>query len=165
MSVCVVDVETTGVAAWSRVVEIGAALVDSDAVFATLCCPDVFDERAERALAYNGIAYADVLAAPPVSNIREVWRDWLRVNGVTEMWAYSRGFDRTMLERDAFAAPWHVDGGSVLALAREHMPWRPKDPSLGDAAEFFLGVRPARAHRALDDARTAAQVLAVLRRL
>ena len=167
--ICVLDTETTGLpnASWARVVELAAIAVDPDgyverAHFHSLVCPDVLDERANRALGYNGISVEDLREAPVESAVRASFYAWCANNRITEVWAYNRIFDETFLNRAGFILPWQ---GCVMRLARHQMPHRQKDPPLRDAAAFFLGVAPTETHRALADARTAAQVLGVLRRL
>lgn len=164
---CVIDTETTGLpnAPWSRVVEIGAVLLDEAGhpvgCFSELARPDVLDDRADRALSYCGIARADLLAAPDFLDVRARFDSWLKEHAVNRVWSYNRAFDEGMLLRSGVSLPWE---GCVMRLARQRMPHRAKDPPLREASMFFLGFEPDTAHRALSDARTAAQVLAVLLR-
>jgi DNA polymerase III epsilon subunit-like protein len=164
---CVLDTETTGLpsAPWARVMELGAVLMDADGrevdVFHSMIKPDIFDERCDRALAYCGLERADFNFAPFTEFVRDEFHGWCRDNSVTEVWAYNRSFDEAMLLRSGFALPW---AGCVMRLARAKMPPRPKDPPLREASEFFLGEPPKTQHRALDDARSAARVLAALSR-
>lgn len=166
--ICVIDTETTGLpnAGWARVVEIGAVALDpwtyeERGAFDSLLCPDILDYRAERALDYNGIAFDAVRAAPSLEEVRSRFMAWTGEHGIAEVWAYNRVFDETFLTRSDFLLPWQ---GCIMRLARHQMPHRQKDPPLREAALYFLGHEPERKHRALDDARTAAQVLRVLRR-
>lgn len=166
--ICVVDTETTGLpnASWARVVEIGAVVLDpwtyeEVAEFSAVLCPDLLDYRAERALDYNGISFDAVRSAPPLAEVRDQFLSWVKASSVSEAWAYNRVFDETFLNRSDIVLPWQ---GCIMRLARHQMPHRQKDPPLREASLYFLGHEPCVKHRALDDARTAAQVLRVLRR-
>ena len=184
---CVLDTETTGLPrdGSARVVELGAVILDTDgaeiASFSALCRPDVyFADTAREALAINGIAEADVLAAAPSRAVRQDFLDWLTKHQCGWVTAYNVEFDREMCRRMGFAPEWPKWGPcimlrSVPALAaagklrpadpthpryRPDMPWL--FPSLALAAEHF-GVTPeGQAHRALTDAMTAARVLLAL---
>lgn len=163
----VIDTETTGLpnAVWARVVEVAAVLIDANGAevgtFSSLMCPDILDDRADRALSYCGITRQEVAEAPPFSRVRTDFFDWIREVHPQEVWAYNRVFDETMLARSGFELAWT---GCVMRLARTRMPHRSKDPSLREAALHFVGQEPLTSHRALADARAAAQVLAVLTR-
>ncbi len=165
---CVVDTETTGLpsAQWARVVELAAVIVDDVGVeiaaFQSLIYPDILDERCDRALAYCGITREDLSIAAAADVVREDFRLWCAEMNVSAVWAYNRSFDEGMLLRSGFELPW---AGCVMREARARMPRRPKDPPLIEAARHFLGEEPARSHRALDDARTAARVLAAMMRV
>ncbi len=161
------DTETTGLpsAEWARVVEIGAVVLDANlqeiASFASLAFPDVLDHRAERALAYNNIPVDEVRDAPHITVVRRDFLSWLAVHDVTEVWAYNRTFDETMLLRSDIVLPW---AGCVMREARHVMPERAKDPPLSEAAIYFLGRQAVTTtHRALDDARLAAGILQAIR--
>jgi len=164
----VIDTETTGLpnAAWSRVVEVAAVLIDGEGAeigtFSSLMCPDVLDDRADRALSYCGIARSEVAEAPPLEQVRADFSRWVCEAQPKEVWAYNRVFDETMLTRSGFELVWT---GCIMRLARTRMPYRKKDPSLRDAALYFIGQEPQNWHRALSDAKAAAQVLATLTRL
>lgn len=166
--ICVLDTETTGLpsAPWARVMELAAVALDQNyeevSCFHSLIKPDVFDERANRALAYCGLTREDFLSAPYVELVREDFLDWCSENRIREVWAYNRSFDEGMLLRSGFKLPWT---GCVMRKAREKMPYRPKDPPLREAVEYFLGAPPETQHRALNDAVSAAKVLSVVMRL
>jgi DNA polymerase III epsilon subunit-like protein len=167
VNIAIVDTETTGVpsAEWARVVEIGAVALDASlqeiGSFASLCMPDVFDHRADRALAYNNIAFEDVVQAPSIAGVRHDLYAWMSTHDVTEVWAYNRVFDEGMLQRSHVHLPW---AGCVMRLARLHMPKREKDPPLSEAAIYFLGRQAVTTtHRALDDVRLAAGIYCATR--
>ena len=165
--ICVLDTETTGLpnANWTRVMELGAVAMEPSgmevAVFHSLIKPDVFDERADRALTYTGLTRENFLLAPYSDVVREEFSDWCSEHRIQQVWAYNRIFDETMLARSGFYLPWT---GCIMRKAREQMPVRPKDPPLREAALYFLGYEPDVRHRALEDATVAAQVLSVLLR-
>lgn len=164
----VIDTETTGLpnAAWARVVEIAAVLIDAEGAevgtFSSLMCPDILDDRADRALSYCGITRNEVAEAPPLEQVRADFFRWVHEAQPAEVWAYNRVFDETMLSRSGFELAWT---GCIMRWARTRMPYRMKDPSLRDAALYFTGQEPQTWHRAMADAKAAAQVLAALTRL
>lgn len=165
---CVIDTETTGLPnmQWARVIEIAAVVIDDDgrevAAFQSLIYPDILDERCDRALAYCGLTRQDLSIASAPDVVREDFRRWCEEMHVDAVWAYNRSFDEGMLLRSGFQLPW---AGCVMREARARMPRRKKDPPLYEAALWFLGEEPARSHQALDDARTAARVLAAMMRV
>lgn len=151
---------------WARVVELAAVVMDDEgqelAAFQSLIYPDILDERCDRALAYCGLTREDLSIASAADVVREDFRAWCAEMHVSAVWAYNRSFDEGMLLRSGFDLPW---AGCIMREARARMPRRPKDPRLIDAALWFLGEEPMRSHRALDDARTAARVLAAMMRV
>lgn len=166
--IAIVDTETTGLPnqEWARVVEIGAVVLDPHKDYAEvdwstgLVCPSVLDDRAARALAYCGISMDEVLAAQDERSARAEFYSWCAEHRVTEVFSYNRSFDETMLSRSGFVLPWT---GCIMRMARAAMPPRKKDPPLAEAAAHF-GAPAGEAHRALPDARLAAQVFAAIRR-
>jgi DNA polymerase III epsilon subunit-like protein len=166
MTTCIIDTETTGTSPWSRVVEIGALALGPGGqtlgTFESLLFPDVLDERADRALERSGLSRAEVEAAPPADDVIADFTRWLDNYSVTEVWSYNRAFDQAMLERSGVYLPWK---GCVMRLCRENMRWLKKDPSLGDAAAHFgILTRARKKHRALDDAKVAAELFCRLHR-
>lgn len=168
MSVCILDVETTGLpsAPWARVYELGALALGPHGqtlgTFESDMFPDLLDERADRALLRSGRTRADMVGAPPLDDVRDLFTRWLDNYSVTEVWSYNRVFDQGMLERSGFYLPWK---GCVMRLCRDNMPRRKKDPPLAEAAAHFGVLTHARKkHRALDDAKTAAELFCRLHR-
>lgn len=159
MNYCVIDTETTGTPgdSWARVVEIGAvAFVDGGfeiGTFSSLMCPLILDERANRSLARNGIEFEAVAAAPTESSVREKFSLWMQNYSIQRVYAYNQVFDQTMLERSGFYLPWC---GCIMQSVRRIVG---KTVSLRAAAERFGVPYPDPAHRALVDARCAAEVL------
>lgn len=168
MSVCILDTETTGLpsAPWSRVYELGALALGTGGqtlgTFESDMFPDLLDERAGPALLRSGRTRADLESAPPTDDVRDLFTRWLDNYGVTEVWSYNRAFDQSMLERSGFFLPWK---GCVMRLCRQNMPVRRKDPSLDVAAAHYnIITRTRKKHRALDDAKTAAELFCRLKR-
>lgn len=163
MSIVVIDTETTGTGAWSRVVELGAVALSADGhtlgMFESLMRPGILDERAEPALRRSGFTLADIEAAPPTADVRDLFTTWLENYGVTEAWAFNRYFDQSMLERSDIYLPWK---GCVMQLCRKALPHNEKTLSLERYARFFR-VPLVRKHRALDDAKAAAALFCRLR--
>ena len=166
--IAIVDTESTGLPnqEWARVVEIGAVVLhphrDYAEVnsFSSLLRVDSLDDRATRALDYCGISVASVDGAPRPPDVRRAFYEWMAQHQVTEVFSYNRTFDETMLKRSGFELPWV---GCVMRMSRTAMPGLKKDPSLAAAAAHF-GVALTEAHRALPDARAAAEVFAAIRR-
>lgn len=166
MSTCILDTETTGTSLWSRVYELGALALGAGGqtlgTFESDMFPDLLDERADRALLRSGRTRADLESAPPTDDVRDLFTRWLDNYGVTEVWSYNRAFDQGMLERSGFHLPWK---GCVMRLCRDNMPKRRYDPSLAEAAAHYnLVTRGRKKHRALDDAKLAAELFCRLKR-
>lgn len=165
MNYCCLDTETTGTpgSPWARVVEIGAVAFTDGALelgtFSSLMCPDVLDDRALKALAYNGIDYEIVANAPVTSVVRGRLREWMDTFNVGRVFAYNAIFDQVMLERSDIYLPW---AGCIMQEARVAMGVS-KAPTLTAAAEHFR-IPVTDKHRALVDARVAAAVLHRIRR-
>lgn len=163
MNLCVLDVETTGTSAWSRVVEVGVVAYARTGHelgrYQSFVFPNILDERADRALKYNSIRREDVEHAPSTMTVQEQLAQFCDNYSIGETWAYNRSFDERMLLQSNLWLPWKLDGGCILRLARENMPPRAKDPPLADAALCFGVPSPEGAHRALRDALVAAGVL------
>jgi DNA polymerase-3 subunit epsilon len=171
-NIVILDTESTGLPSseWARVVEIGAVALGPDGhvlgTFESLVCPEpgwARPGRVDRALALSGIAFDDVCAAPSEREAQECLSRWLENFSATRVWSFNRVFDETMLARSGFYLPWPDGAGCVMRLARQHMPHKEKDPSLGEAMHFFGIERRGDAHRALSDAIGAAGVYVACR--
>lgn len=170
MSILILDTETTGLPSseWARVIELGAVVLHPHRDYAeinhfhTFMLPvEGVDDRADKALKHSGITRGDLVGAPREGDARSAFYRWLAQHQVTEVFSYNRVFDEGMLVRSGFTLPW---AGCVMRMSRDRMPARKKDPTLADAAKHF-GVGVAEGlHRALPDARLAAQVFAAIRR-
>ncbi|HLD90214.1 MAG TPA: 3'-5' exonuclease [Patescibacteria group bacterium] len=191
----VVDTETTGFPGqdWARVVELGAVLLDfyghEVACMSTLVRPDILDERADQALAVNGITRAMLEHAPPESGAKVLFESLLRrAAGPIIVTAFSVAFDAPMMVRTGIrcsstdpayiaahgTALWWSWGHCIMLAAHDHM--RARSVTIADrkgraknsvslaAACTHFGVEQGQAHRALDDARAAARVLVEMRR-
>lgn len=170
MPVCVVDVETTGLPnqEWARVVEIGAVVLDPHKDYAEVAAFEScvnWSEEALRGYPRNErqrVPLQDIRVAPGADEVYGDFAQWCAKHRVTEVFSYNRAFDETMLARSGFVLPWT---GCIMRMARAAMPPRKKDPPLAEAAAHFgivTGVEEH--HRALPDARLAAQVFAAIRR-
>ena len=161
MNYAIIDTESTGLVRdpWARVVEIGAVAFTDGALeigtFSSFMCPYPLDERSERALAFNGIPFETVASAPTEDAVREHFSRWIDNYSVSRFYSYNQLFDQTMLERSGFYLPW---AGCVMQLAKKKMNAN-VNPSLRKAADFFGVPYSENAHRALSDARCAADVL------
>lgn len=168
------DVETTGMKTpQARVIEVAAVVlnekfeeVDS---FSSLANPgfDAMLEADPESLAINGITHDEVAAAPPADEVARSFETFLDKHWGGLLFAYNREFDMWFLEKE----PWRVSpikwGECVMLAAMDAMAkvgkaelrrdGTPKWPSLAKAAVHFK-VPQVGAHRALADARTAAQV-------
>jgi DNA polymerase III epsilon subunit-like protein len=167
--ICVLDTETTGLPnqPWARVVEVGAVVLDPRKDYAEVACFQVvLDPGADALVGYprnasQRVPIEEILKfGVSEGTVHAVIAKWLTTHRVTEVFSYNRVFDEVLLKRSGFVLPWT---GCVMRMARAAMPPRPKDPSLADAAAHF-GATQAEAHRALPDARLAAQVFAAIRR-
>lgn len=167
----VLDVETTGLAAdaWARVVEVGAVLFDPWGAelhaFSTLVRPAVFDaEQAAEALRINGIAPADIEAAPPEAHAVEALGAWMklaRARAASEVVVYAWGaeFDEDLLARMGFEVA--LQCGMMWACQSLTRGDRPRMRLVDAAGDLGVPV-PAGLHRALADARLAARVMFAL---
>lgn len=164
ISCCIVDVETTGTSSWSGIVELAAVALNERGqtlgTYTSFAYPEVLDERCDRALAYNHITREMLEGAPPIVDVVEEFSRWFHNYSVTEVWSFNRPFDQGMLEKAGLYLPWK---GCIMRLCREKMPRRPKDPSLATAAAHY-GVMHRPSHRALDDAKAAAELFCRLHR-
>lgn len=167
----VVDTETTGFPnqEWARIVEIGAVCLDEDGeeigVFSSLLRPDIFDERADGALAVNKIPRADIEAAPRTERVMDGFAAWIVETGACWISAYNVAFDRFMLEAVGLAR--RLPGlrwASCIMLRSQAALRLSRWPSLTAAARNFGVVPDGDAHRALTDARTAAKIAIEIKR-
>lgn len=168
----VLDTETTGFPrdSWSRVIELGAVLLDLDGrecdSWSTLVLPDILDERAAGALAANHITPEMLAGSPNTESAILGFQAWLNRTGARYVTSFNVKFDLPMVERMGLHLQW---AGCVMERAMEVMGpagalpegryggW--KWPKLSEAAEFFSVRVDGDAHRALTDARTAAGVV------
>jgi len=171
----VLDTETTGLPRdpWARVVELGAVALDDElqeiATFETLIC-QACPSAADYALRVNNITRDQIDAAPSPENVRDTWVEWLKpYQGRAKMSAFNIQFDRQMMRRDKLS-PANDRWGECIMLAAMKpmenagalvwMDWKQdwKWPRLEEAAKFFEVEVVGDAHRALTDARTAAEI-------
>lgn len=170
-----VDVETTGLdPALHHVVEVAACVFNRDGDeedrFQTLVNPgaDALRSADPKAMVVNGITGEALSGAPPPEAAAAVLRHFLVSNGwpaATLVHSFNSEFDCGFLSR----SPWGLADGwgeCVMKAAVEVMArmgairlvnGQPRRVRLEEAARFF-GVEAVGAHRALPDARMAANV-------
>lgn len=173
--IVVLDTETTGFPgqAWSRVIELGAVLLDTDGTevdaFGSLVLPDILDERAARALEINRITVEMLRGQPAAWSVAASFRGWLASREARWVAAYNIAFDRPMVERMGMTS---LQWASCIMLRSMDMmgqacptfdDGRRKWPSLAAAAAHFGVTVEGDAHRAVTDARTAARVAVAIR--
>ncbi len=163
--IAIIDLETTGLPSqpWARVMEVAAVAVGPNGHylgdFSRMVFPDPLDDRAKPALARSGIDALELAQAPKLADVLPEFTRWLENYSVQGVWSYNRAFDKTMLEREGVYLPWK---GCVMRLARQCMPPRQKDPSLVEACVHYR-IAMSCQHRALPDARAAAELFCRLR--
>ena len=175
--IVVIDTETTGFdTSWAEVIEIAMVLLDTEGTeidhYASLVRPDVLDERADGALAVNHITREMLAGQPTPHMVAQTARGWLSTHGDPYLTAFNVGFDRRFVEKLGLRGYRWASCVMLRAMplmgsygALKQSRWgKPQWPKLSAAAEFF-GVRvDGDPHRALTDARTAAQVAVEIRR-
>ncbi len=157
----VIDTETTGLdVANVRIVEIGAVRLETCApasqppVFSGLIDPGI--PIPEAATGIHGLGDADIAGAPPFPERVAEFAQWA---GAAVVIGYSVGFDLAVLkaEHERHGLPWQapraLDVRHLVELVAPQLPAQ----SLEIAADW-LGVALADRHRALGDARIAADV-------
>jgi DNA polymerase III epsilon subunit-like protein len=170
MSILIVDVETTGLPSDkdARVIELAAVVLHPHRDYAEVnhFSAVLFPGGSDTVLigyprnASQAVPVEEILCAPHEEAVRLNFAAWCKQHQVTEVFSYNRVFDEGMLKRSGFDLPWT---GCVMRMARGAMSGLKKDPSLAAAAAHF-GITQGEAHRALPDARLAAQVFATIRR-
>lgn len=179
----ILDCETTGIPgrdAWAEAIELAAVIVDTDTgeevapPFERLIAPSILDERCDAALAVNGIM-RDMLAGQlSAREVRVEFLAWAAAHNVDAFTSYNVAFDRAILDimglRFLSWAPCLMLGAMpAMAAAGKLRPRRRVDsttgiegqylwPSLAACVEHFGIDVVGEAHRALTDARTAAEV-------
>lgn len=159
--VVVVDTETTGLSAKNggRVIEVGAVAVENGQItaeLATLICTNTPISYA--AWRVHGIS-EQMLAGKPTPD--EVWPWFLEFAGSSPLVAHNAPFDSSFVRYElglqglAFDNHWHC----TVRLARRKLP-RLMNHKLETVYRHLFGGLPedVQRHRALDDARMAAQV-------
>lgn len=171
----VLDTETTGLTkhSWAQVVELAGVMLDEDGqeagAFERLirCDPPA---GADEALRMNGITREMLLEQGHLGT--EVVADFRRFVGPMPVTSFNVGFDQPMLVRLGGLGDlrWGKcimlaacdDMGAAGALPMAY--GRPKWPKLSEAVAHYQTPPREPAHRALADARMAADVLVQLRR-
>ena len=177
-----IDTETTGLGAQhyreDAIVQVGAVVVRDGKIideFNSCCWPGekyFLDGRAGAALAINNLNMSELRSSPPDEEVAEDFRRWLSPYLPARITAYNIAFDRPFLEQE----PWELHdleelewGNCIMLYAAEYLgdrglnKWNThfqnwKWPKLGEAA-IKLEVEMVKAHDAVGDARTAAEVM------
>lgn len=156
----VIDTETTGLdVGRDRVVEIGAVRLETCApgpqpVYSETIDPGV--PIPEASIRIHGIADADVAGA---QKFPERIADFAAWAGPAVVVGYSIGFDLAVLkaEHERHGVPWQppraLDVGHLVDLVAPALPEKSLETAAG-----WLGVEVAGRHRALGDARLAAEI-------
>ena len=160
MPVVVIDTETTGLDVEKvRIIEIGAVRLETCApgpqlVFSELVDPGIPIPEASTRI--HGIADADVAEAPPFPERIAEFKAWA---GSAVVVGYSVGFDLAVLKAEherhglLWQPPRALDVVHLVELVAPQLP----EQSL-DTAASWLGVEMHDRHRALGDARVAAEI-------
>jgi CBS domain-containing protein len=168
LSLAVIDTETTGLdVATARVIEVGGVRIergklDEDGAFSRLIDPGEPIPAASRAI--HGIGDGDVAGEAGFAEVAAELARWM---GGAVMLGYATGFDLAVLGREHERAglrwqpPRALDVRDLVKLLAPALP----DHSIETLASW-LGVEVRDRHRALGDARLAAQIyLALVPRL
>ena len=156
----VIDTETTGLDVEKvRIVEIGAVRLDSCApgserIYSELVDPGIPIPGSSTEI--HGIADSDVDGAPAFPERMAEFAAWA---GPTVVTGYSIGFDLAVLkaEHERHGLPWQppraLDVGHLVDLVAPALPEKSLETAAG-----WLGVELSGRHRALGDARAAAEI-------
>ena len=164
LSIAVIDTETTGLdVATARVIEVGGVWIecgrlDEDKNFSRLVDPGT--PIPPQSTAIHGIGDGDVADAPPFAKVAAALKRWI---GGAIVLGYAIGFDLAVLKREherarlRWRAPRALDVRDLVRLLDPALP----DHSLETLA-IWLGIELRDRHRALGDARAAAQIFLAL---
>ena len=175
--ILVIDTETSGLPRQeeARIIEIGAVLIGCDceeiAFFESLVRPNIFSPtKAKYALKVTGITAEEVFAADPEAEVYRDFRAWCDEHEVEWVTAFNIGFDKQMLERSGVTFKRWASCIMLKACDEMKLPHKNgrrgnKWPKLAEEAAPFYNVNvEGEAHRALYDARVAAEVMKAIRR-
>lgn len=182
----VLDTETSGMPRhpWARPIELAIVALDQDgeevAAFETLIRPDELPSEADEALRINQLTREQVMAAPTFDVVDRRLNLWLSDHNLVQhqCTSFNTDFDGQMVAR-LWPDTWGLPGlwaPCVMRACHRIMDRDPactlkrwengelKFPSLTEAALYF-GVEVCEPqHRALGDARTAAELVRALAR-
>lgn len=168
MAICVVDVESTTYAGDGRasVMDFACVVLDADdggvlGEYTSLVRPTfAAGEWCRSALEFTGISLSDLWSAPRPDEVWAQWFPWVcRYKPVTEFLSWNVVFDRKVMAK-SFPASVHLPWGPCLMRATSAALREGKRGGfkLEDAARE-LGLTVGMQHRALPDARLAAQIV------
>lgn len=161
---CVVDTETTGLLQdWSRVVELAGVILDVDgsevSAFESLVIPDILDERAKEGLAINQLTPSQIyMFGHPTPIVAAAFVNWLQVFSCTQVTAFNTSFDQPHMERMGLDLQW---APCLMKRAAKAM-GRKNRVSLAHATKTYGVTFQGDAHRALTDARAAADLVVAI---
>lgn len=159
--IVIVDVETTGLSVQrgGRVIEVGAVAVENGIVVAELdTLIDSGSAISYGAYRVHGISEAMLYGKPQPD---QVWSRFREFIGGSLLVAHNAPFDSAFIRHEfallghALPNSWHC----TVSLARRHLP-QLSNHKLDTVYCYLFGELPAalQRHRALDDARMAAQI-------
>lgn len=181
--IVVIDTETTHYKPdLAHVIEIGA-IVDhpkiGELTFESLCNPGIDLDLAEEALRINGISKEEVLGAPPIKEVANEFRQWLKgvagwnLGHIHYAGFNSKNYDALILAKPPWnlnLANWKYDVmemaigpmGRAGVLPKHSYYGSYKWPKLSEAERFYGIIRDGKAHRALSDARATKDILRMI---
>lgn len=155
------DTETTGLTDRAEIVEIGSVVVIEGKVvseFQSLVNPGrdhLLPYTAGDVLPHNHIPVSEILAAPHKDHVAVWWYEWMNQYQHLSHHSYNVAFDSRFLSK----APWSLESyGECVMLAATSEMDKIKWQKLVASAEHFGVSFAGEAHRALVDARAAAEV-------
>lgn len=163
----VIDTETTGLnPQWCRIIEVAAVVWsggDEISSFSSLCNPGkrYLSKSADKALSINNITREEIQKAPSSADVSTAFDDymsfWLSYD--PRVTAYNIPFDRRFLA----LKPFYMDEGLWSGPDAMHLAKRviggSRNPKLDDALMEIGVPYNGESHRALEDARHAADLL------
>lgn len=174
MKLIIADVETTGLRTYnSKIVEIGAIVLGPDLAeverWGSLVNPgkEALGLAQPKAMEMNKLTREELEAAPCTQEAAKGFQALLGRHGDAVFHAYNNEFDSWFLAQPPWGVPEKRWGECIMMASMDIMDaadelvlnerGKPKFPKLSEAMAFF-GCKGASSHRAVDDARAAADV-------
>jgi len=158
-----VDVETTGLEADARLIEIGAILTSYDGfdvsfdTFEILINPGV--QIVEIITKITGITNDELVNAPKEEQAYPIFMEWLKDKEITKCVAHNSQFDEGKLKYNLMRTVQAYPLPSfecTMRMSKQYLKG-PKNDKLGTLAAWFNFVN-SQAHRALSDTETCAYI-------